>query len=155
MLIRQARVEDLPRLSACAEEFYASSKFLKTFDLDRFVAMWTALLGNETGVIFLLCEGEEISGTIGGVAYPEAYSSEVIAQEFFWYSLSTSRGAGVRLYRAFEEWARARGCSQIRMGHLVDSMPEKVARFYERMGFVPIEVNFCKSLDMIDQVATS
>lgn len=149
MLIRQATVEDLPRLSACATEFYSSSKFLKTFDLGKFVAMWAALLQNGTGVIFVIEESGELVGTIGGVAYPEAYSSELIAQEFFWWINRESRGRGIRLYKEFEDWARERGCSQIRMGHLLDSMPEKVAKFYERMGFVAVEVNFCKTLTQV------
>jgi GNAT superfamily N-acetyltransferase len=146
MTLRNATIEDLPQLSECAREFYASSRVLKTFDIDRFCETWTRFLYSEMGVIFLLVEGEEILGTIGGVAYMEPYSQEMIAQEFWWYVLKESRGAGVRLYRAFEEWATERGCSRLRMGHLVDSMPEKVAHFYERIGLQREEVVYSKSL---------
>lgn len=146
MTLRKATIEDLPALSKCAAEFYASSKVLNTFEIDRFCETWTALLRGGTGVIFIFCDGEEILGTISGVAYKEPYSQEMIAQEFWWYVLKESRGAGVRLYRAFEEWATARGCSRLRMGHLVDSMPEKVAHFYERIGLQREEVVYSKSL---------
>lgn len=146
MILRQATIEDLPALSKCAAEFYASSRILKTFEIERFVDTWTRFLYGGMGVIFLLVEGEEILGTIGAVAYMEPYSQEMIAQEFWWYVLKESRGAGVRLYRAFEEWATARGCSRLRMGHLVDSMPEKVAHFYERIGLQREEVVYSKSL---------
>lgn len=147
MLIRPATIEDLPQCGPCAEKFYASSQHLKTFDINRFVAMWTALLSNETGAMFLVLDQNEIVGAIAGVAYPEAYSDELICQEFYWFISPEHRGmGGVRLYKMFEDWARSKGCSQIRMGHLLDSMPEKVSKFYERMGFVAAEVNYFKSL---------
>lgn len=146
MLIRPATIEDLQNCGASAEQFYASAKSLGTFELDRFVAMWTALLGNGMGVIFLALEGEQIVGALGGVSYPDQYSEKVIATEFFWHLNKSSRGGGVRLYKLFEDWARERGCNQIRMGYLVDSMPSKVATFYERMGFKPLEVHYAKDL---------
>ena len=146
MTYREATIADLPRLSECGREFYANSKVLKQFQIERFCETWTALLGNGSGVIFLLCEGEQIMGTIGGMVHRDLYSDEMIAQEFFWYVLKGSRGAGVRLYCLFEAWGRKRGCARIRMGYLVDSMPEKVAHFYERMGLDREEVIYSKSL---------
>lgn len=146
MIIRQATVEDLPRCSESAGEFYGSAKSLGAFEIERFIAMWTMLLGNGSGVIFLLLDGEAIVGALGGVAYPDAYTSSLLACEFFWHVNKSSRGRGVLLYRMFEDWARTRRCSQIRMVHLLDSMPEKVARFYDRAGFKPLEVHYAKEL---------
>jgi GNAT superfamily N-acetyltransferase len=146
MTLRRAAIEDLPALSECAREFYASSDVLKEFNISRFCETWTGFLNSGMGVIFILCEGAEIRGTISGVAYMEPYSYAMIAQEFWWYVLKDSRGAGIRLYRAFEQWARERGCSVLRMGHLVDSMPEKVGHFYERIGLHREEVVYSKAL---------
>lgn len=146
MTLRQATIGDLPRLSQCGEEFSASSRVLSNFDMKRFRETWTALLSGDSAVIFLLCEGDEILGTIGGMAHRDLISDEMIAQEFFWYVLKGSRGAGIRLFRAFESWAKERGCNRLRMGYLVDSMPEKVAGFYERMGLDREEVIYSKGL---------
>lgn len=85
-------------------------------------------------------------GTIGGMCHEEPYDDDTIAQEFFWYVLKESRGAGILLYRAFEGWARERGCTRLRMGYLVDSMPEKVGHFYERLGLQSEEVVYSKDL---------
>lgn len=144
--MRKATISDLPRLAECADEFYRASKFLKRFDLDKFVALWSALLGNETGVIFLLEDAGKITGTIGGMIYPEPYSGELIATEFFWYCLESHRGGGLRLLKAFEQWAREQGCAQIRMVHLMDSMPEKLDRVYKHYGYVEAERHFVKEL---------
>lgn len=146
MTLRKASTEDLGRLEACAREFYAASRFLRGFDIQRFRAAWTALLASGAGVIFLLESGGEIAGTLGGVAYPDINSGELIAVEFFWFTRPGHRGGGVKLYRAFEAWARERGCRQIRMVHLMDSQPEQLARVYRRWGFEPVEVHYGKEL---------
>lgn len=140
-------VADLPKLAACAEEFYSRSRFLHGFDLSRFVAMWTGLLESGSGVIFALQDDSgEITGTIGGLAYPDPYSGELIATEFFWYAREGHRGAGLKLYREFERWAIAQGCSQLRMVHLLDSMPEKLERVYRHLGFEAVETHYTKDL---------
>ena len=148
-MIREARLDDLRRLEACAREFYAQSRFLKGFDPERFEAFWTSLLEQEMGVIFLLVSDRdgEIEGTLGGVIYPEPYSGARIATEFFWFVHQARRGEGLKLLRAFESWARAKGCAQIRMAHLVDLMPAKLETVYRRFGYTPAEVQYLKELE--------
>lgn len=144
--IRPATVEDLEKLLAGAAEFYASSKVLKRFDPDRFVSLWTGLLDN-AGVIFLLEQDSAIAGALGGVVYPDAYSADLVATEFFWFVREGHRGrGGISLYRSFEDWARDRGAAEIRMVHLVDSMPDKLERFYTHAGFERAEVIYVKGL---------
>jgi GNAT superfamily N-acetyltransferase len=144
--IREARLEDLPRMEDCAREFYAQSRFLKGFNPELFRNTWTQLLANGTGVIFLLVDEEigEIRGALGGVAYPDPYSGALIATEFFWFVSEGRRGHGLRLLKAFEAWAREKGCSQIRMVHLMDLMPDKLDRVYRRFGYEPAEVHYSK-----------
>lgn len=146
-MIRRATLEDIPNLEPLAREFYEQSRFLGVFMQDLFSQLWTGLLESGTGVIYLLMDDAgEITGTLGGVVYPEPYSGALVATEFFWFVQAGARGGGLRLLRSFEEWARARGCAQLRMGHLVDVMPEKLDRVYRRLGFVPIEVAYAKEL---------
>ena len=103
MTIRPATIEDLPRLAECAIEFHAASKVLKVFRIEKFCALWTSFLQSGIGVIFLLCDDSgQILGTIGGIAHEDLYGDDLIAQEFFWYVLKDSRGAGVRLWQAAE-----------------------------------------------------
>lgn len=145
-MIEHLGARDLPELAACARDFYAASRFLHTFDMARFEAVWTTLLASGTGVVLGLREDGEVVGTIGGVVYAEPYSGDLIATEFFWFVRPGRRGGGMRLYRAFEAWAREQNCTQIRMGHLSDSMPQKVKRVYERLGFEEVETNYAKPL---------
>lgn len=146
-MIRKATINDLPKLAPIASEFYQASRLLGTFEMSRFIVLWTQLLGNGTGAVFLLEDDAEIVGALGGVAYPDIYSSELIAMEFFWYVRPDSRGGGgMRLYREFEAWAEFMECSQIRMAHLTHSMPEKLERLYQRLGYVKAETHYMKAV---------
>ncbi len=147
MLVRKAQPEDLPGLADCAIEFYASSKFLEDFHIERFVETWTGWLAG-SGVIFLLLDGEEILGTIGGLAYQEPYAYTKTCQELFMFIRKAARGGTglLRLYRAFESWSLEMKCSQIRMAHLQDSMPAELEKFYLKLGYVKAETTFVKAL---------
>lgn len=146
--VRTATVEDLPSLAALANEFYSQSDVLKTFDIERFCTLWKALLANGSGVILLLESSGEIIGTIAGVVYPEQYSSELLCQEFFLFVRAESRGGFglLKLYRAFERWAKEHGCSEIRLGHLHDLQPEALGSLYVRLGFRHTETLYAKEL---------
>jgi GNAT superfamily N-acetyltransferase len=147
MKIRPATAADLPLCGPAAQEFYASSKFLQGFNLDGFVKTWTGFIAADVGVMFLLWDDDgQVAGAIGGALYPEPYGSATVCQEFFWFVSPKQRGQGVELYRELEQWARDRGCSRIRMCHMLDSMPDRLKRVYERWGFEPVEVHYEKEL---------
>jgi GNAT superfamily N-acetyltransferase len=145
-MIHQAQPADLERLADLASEFYSASKFLKHFDMDRFMEFWSVMIENESGVVFVLEDSERIAGTIGGVVYPDLYSGELICTEFFWFVTKAARGGGMQLYRAFEDWARTKHCTTIRMVHLADSMPERLSVVYKRLGFELCETHYQKAL---------
>jgi GNAT superfamily N-acetyltransferase len=144
--IREATVEDFPRMESCAREFFSQSRFLKGFDPGVFASTWAGLLASGAGAIFLLEDENEIHGALGGVAYPDPHTGDLLATEFFWFVSAGHRGQGLRLLKTFETWARAKGCRQIRMAHLVDLMPEKLEAVYKRLGYAPAEVLYVKEL---------
>jgi len=137
----------LRALAAGAKEFYASSKFLRSFEIDRFVEFWRPIIASELGVIFIAEDDGEIIGAIAGMAVPEPYSGDLVVSEFFWFVRPGHRGsAGLRLYEALEYWARQKGAKTMRMVHLMDSMPEKLARIYKRLGYEQVETLYSKDL---------
>ena len=148
-MIRRLEPAELPRLECGAREFYQASAFLGDFDIATFCKVWDQLLSGSTAAIFAdVAETGRVNGALGGIIHRELYGARLIADEFFWFMRPDSREtlAGVRLYFAFEQWARAQGAAEIQMCHLLDSMPEKVARFYLRQGYKPIEMRFAKAL---------
>lgn len=145
-MIRALTAGELGRVEDAAREFYASSRVLGEFSLERFREIWGELLKTPAAVIFADVRSDGLAGVIGGLAHREIYSDRMIAEEFFWFVREAQRGSGIALYRAFERWARERGAAEIHMAHLFDSMPDKVAKFYLRAGFEPVEMRYKKSL---------
>ncbi len=146
MNIRPATIADLPNIEPGAREFYAQSEFLRNLNMEHFSKNWELLLSSGTGVIFLLEDAFGVHGFIGGTRFPDMNNGELIATEAFWFVRSHARGHGWRLYRAFEKWAKESHCKEIQMVHLSDSMPERLSRFYENIGFKRAEVRFSKEL---------
>lgn len=145
-MIQVATIADLPLVQECAQEFYASSQFLKKFEIERFVTFWTGAIESGIGVIFLQMKDGAVNGCFGGVMFPDLYSGAVIATEFFWFVKEKCRGGGMKLYRAFESWAKEKGCAEIQMIHLLDLMPEKLEKVYRHLGFVPVETRYSKEV---------
>ncbi len=145
-MIRQITIDELPRLEAVALEFYGSSQFLEDFNIGRFSDIWRGFIERGFGVIFIEERNGEIAGTIGAVAHPDGYGEKLVVAEMFWFVRAACRGGGIALYRALERWARTLGAASIQMIHLMDLMPEKVADFYLRDGFHPVEMRYVKGL---------
>lgn len=144
--IRVATPEDLYSVQECARAFYASSEHLKVFMIERFYSMWERLLESKMAVLYIAVADGRTVGVIGGLKHLDIYSAALVATEMFWFVLPEWRGFGIRLYQAFEDWARAEKCDEIRMVRLVDLMPEKLDIVYRRLGFHQTEVQYAKEI---------
>ena len=141
-MIFQATIEDIPRILPCAREYTDIIPNME-FDAEHYVEFWKNMLTTGTGVIFLHENDDgEITGGIGGVKFPEALSGRLTAVEMFWYTAKGSRGAGVKLYCKFKEWAKSGRCKRLAMIYLPCSMPEELKRFYEREGLSLLEMHY-------------
>jgi GNAT superfamily N-acetyltransferase len=145
-VIRRATVYDLDRLIPLAEEFYSASKSLGNFKPYIFIAIWTSLMSGGIGTVFIAESENGIEGTLGATLVCNGYDDGSVAEERFWFVRKESRGVGLDLYRAFERWAKEQGASEIQMVHLLDSMPEKLERFYRTEGYRPIETRWTRNL---------
>lgn len=145
--IRIADLADISALEPLAGEFYASSKFLTGFNIEVFRSNWRNFIAGGKGVILLLEDSKHlIIGALGGLAYNDPCSGALLATELFWFVSPAARGHGVKLLRAFEEWAHGLGCESVQMVHLMDSMPQKLGRFYARAGYEAMEIRYTKAL---------
>jgi GNAT superfamily N-acetyltransferase len=145
-MIRPANIDDLPKLTGLADEFFASSAHLVAFDPAVFGNTWREILNAGVGVIFIAFEDDVPTGAIGGMSYKDPNNGRQTASEMFWFVRPDRRGIGVALYAQFENWARSRSCVDIRMVHLSDSMPSKVKRFYEAIGYREVETHYAKEI---------
>lgn len=147
MKIRRATVEDLPDLERLARQFYDETNVVRNFDIGRFVEVFTALMAGGDCVIFLADAGDKPFGALGAFKYKDAFSLAIFATELFWFVDPAQRGfGGIRLFLEFERWAKESQCTEVRMVHLVDSMPDKLKHFYEAEGYTAAETHYRKVL---------
>ena len=143
MLIREATPADIPR---CVEmgrcfllDVYAG---LLDENPGQMAQIGADLIEKETGLL-LVAEGDggRLVGMIGMVIVPHPLSGALVAAELFWWMDPTARGAGVRLLKRAERWARDRGIATVQM-----TAPNPgVGHLYERLGYQAVETAYQRS----------
>jgi GNAT superfamily N-acetyltransferase len=130
--------------------FFDEAQLPGGFVADVFIRNWTAILRRGQG-IFLggFSDKGEFVGGLGGVLCPDLNNGQLIAVECFWYVAPESRGAGIRLLKAYEKWCAEQGVKRIAMIHLTHVHPGSMRRLYERMGYREVEVNYIKELQNV------
>lgn len=120
-----------------ASKFYRETVFFeKGYQLDE--KMVEALCANakvfeESGAILV--------ATLGSHPY---FKGKLVASELMWWVPPEKRGTslGVRLFKKYEQWARDSGADVI----LADCLDDRVATFYEKMGYSETQRTFMKEL---------
>ena len=139
--------EELLELHKVLEPFYEKMPYRKKrLDGGVWADKWMGLLEAEAGTVIAATENDKIIGGIGLLTYP-AFEDDVLnTQEAFWYVKEDNRGAGVKLYKAAEKYAKEVGSKRLAMIYLETSMPQKVETFYKRIGFKKAETTYIKEL---------
>lgn len=144
--IREAKPEEAIIVSKFMKQFEAETAFVKV-DPDHAGKLYEKMIRNGTGHMFILetDEGEMVGG-LGCVVGPDLHYPRVIAVETYWFVSPDYRGAGLMLLAFFEKWAKENNCDAVAMVHLLDSMPTKLKKLYERRGYVLIENHYLKEV---------
>lgn len=101
MVLRLAAEADIPRIIDLVERLQAASEIPQVVDRNHTADSLLALIGRGDAVVWL-----SPGGFIAGSIERTVISPEPIAVEHGWYANDRS---GLRLLRAFEVWAAARG----------------------------------------------
>lgn len=135
-MIRPATLKDVPRLLEMGRKF-ADKADLQShvgYDAHSMAQTFEAMIEGENFCLFI---GD--NGAIGGIMAPHPFNYEqMIADELFWWSEGRE---GLQLLAAYEEWASD---AVTRMTALEAVEPERMKRFYERRGYVPLERAYVK-----------
>ena len=146
LTIRAATEADIPQIVKMGLRF-ATAEYAISLpaDPDRIAMLARNLMGGENSVV-LVSESSEgaVVGMIAMMVYDQPMTNELVATEIAWWMEPEQRGssAGIRLLKAGEQWARARGARKLQMIAPTD----RVGQFYERLGFQRIEIHYQRSL---------
>lgn len=156
MVIRPATEADVPRIVEMAERFYPESPYLAIYgEMAPHQAAGLALVAMrgfehhiEPGVMLVAEEGDALVGMVCLAKDRATFNPNLtIASELVFWVEPEHRGgmAAVRLLKAAEDAARARGIDVNRMA-VLSSSPAQAAALYERMGYTLTESYYSKRL---------
>lgn len=143
-MIREATHRDIPHLVEMGGKFIRSSTYYSRL-ADNPQArkdLLKRLIESSDGEVFVSERDGCITGMIGVAAYVHPWAGEYVAGEVFWWVDPAERGHGVRLLKRAEEWMDAKGCTRAQMV----APNERVAKVYERLGYVKLEECWQKDL---------
>lgn len=137
--------EDVVKL---AENFHreAIHEFDEILDPKVLMNAIMRLSCENSGNAFLLIEDDKCQGILAGMEYQSMMSGKRIFQEIIWYVNEPFRKHGVRLFKTAEKILKSRGVGMMVMVVMENSKTKKIKRFYERIGFKPLEVHYMRNL---------
>ena len=94
---------------------------------------------------FLLIEGKVV-GLIAGMQVENLTNGKTGLQEVIWFVDKKYRSNGLILLKYFEEAAKTIGAAHVVMALMCNSKADKLAKFYERSGYKPFEVQYMKEI---------
>jgi len=135
-MIREAGLSDIPALVEMGRRFAEKGAPHVGFDAASVENLLTGMIENQNGLV-LCCE----AGMFGAIIYPHPFNNaHLVAQELFWWSEGRE---GMAMLREAEKRLEGR-CNSFVMITLETVNPDRMAAFYEKRGFVPMERGFVK-----------
>lgn len=145
-MIRLALHGDIPRAVDMGRRFIRETSYAGGIgdNPERLALTAARLIDGDDSALFVADERGEVAGMIGVYTYVHPYSDELFATELFWWMDPERRGAGVRLLRAAEGWARDRGAKALQV--VAPRSNDRLGGFYERLGFERVETCYQRTL---------
>lgn len=142
--VRELGAEELGEAARFGDEFLAMSGYPGKFDPVRWTLCWRAMLAGGTGVMLGLFEDGRVIGALGGAWMHDLKTGTKQTAEICWWVRPEKRGHGLRLFKAYEAWARRIGARVILAGHLAGH--GRLGQYLRRRGYKPYEVAYLKEI---------
>ena len=143
-MIRRAVADDIPRLVEMARDSYAQTPMaVFPFSAERTAEYMGALMSEANSCIYM-----SKGATIGTAIVCSPFSLAPIVTEEFWYadkSVKDARGA-MALLAQVEKWAAQRQAAAVFMKTVNVPGQERVAKLYQRRGYIPLENTYMRVL---------
>ena len=146
-MIREATPDDIEDVIKLGLAFFAEAHTDLTpkFSKEKAVAVIQGMIKSDGCLLYVAERDDKIVGMIGAIISEAWFSSEMTAQEMFWYVLPNYRsGVGIALLTALEGRAKKIGVSLIAMVDLGDKSP--VDALLERRGYCVHEKTYVRRL---------
>lgn len=143
--VRRARPDDLARIVHMGLTFLGSvyaGSLPDPPDPDAMARTAAGMLDADDKALFVLEVNGAVRGMLGMFLFVHPFTGARTATELFWWVDPAHRGAGLRLLKAGQQWAREVGAGSL----LMIAPGDDVARFYERLGYLKVETTYVTRL---------
>lgn len=138
MLVRTAKLPDVPALVALGKSFIqeAPNYSSRDFDADALLRNLEGVISGQ-GAVFVVESDQKIIGGIVCLTTKDWFNNDVIAFEQVFYVQPEYRASRAPLFLidAFVNWAKHMGASRIQCGTTTGINTKGCLRLYERFGF--------------------
>jgi RimJ/RimL family protein N-acetyltransferase len=140
MTLREATRSDVPAIVATGQRFIQASSYARALqdNPEQFMAFVAWLIEDPQGQVWVLEHRGSVCGILGATSFVHPMDGLPAAAEMFWWVDPETRGHGLKLLRAFEAWARARGARKV----IVAAPTPDVERLYERLHYTRVETSY-------------
>ena len=151
MIIRPAKLEDVPAMIEITREFFAVTEYSEflTFSAHTVSALYTSLIAGDKNVILVVEIDGRLIGLTAALVFPSWLNADItIAQELLWWIEPAYRKKeiGIALLDALEAAVCEKGAVSFIVACLENLEPDRLARLYIRRGYKPFERNFIMGL---------
>ena len=124
-------------------------EFGLTVDVDAHLRDLSGLTIDPQSIILVLLVDSNVAGYMGLRIFQNPLGPEWLAEEHYWFVDPERRGRNsLRLLEAAKEWAKASGCSHLKMNasRLASDLHDDVCRLYERKGMKAFETSYIERI---------
>lgn len=157
MTIREATLDDIPRIVELARHFLQATPYGALLDARPEVITQTATLLVEGHGVILVVDmdvgqgdgaRQEVVGFLALYVGPHPFSGAIVGDELAWWMEPAHRRGrtGYYLLRAGEAWARQHAVSVLKVVSPAASAPG-LGTLYERLGYVLVESVYQKTIE--------
>lgn len=144
-MISLATVEDLPRVTKLAAQFYTKLNPEGCFNPDAFVATYSSLLASGSAVILKRDKDGTVLEAIAAILYADPYDGALAAGFGFWFIAGDDDSlANDLLHHRLEQELRRRGVVRQFTTALIGERQLRVERFLKAAGYRAVEVGYRK-----------
>lgn len=144
MIIERFKPERWQDVVDIVRNFHEES--LKEYEQAFDINVLNATIDRLKDQAFLLIVDNKCEGLIAGQVVTPPFSTDKIYQEMIWFVNKEHRQHGVHLLNKALELLKADGFKAMVLCCMANSKTDKVTKLYERMGFMPFEQHFMRSL---------
>ena len=141
MQVTKATEHDIHAVAVLTKQFEQASSFIKV-DIAYTTKVYQSNIRSGKGAMFLLKDENKLVGALGCIKANDMHSGELIAIETVWFVDPKHRGGGMKLWHAFDGWAKDQGCKKKAMIHMEDSFAGELEKIYKKKGYKLVERHY-------------